>query len=127
MVDVQYRFVDLEKTQRTSKGYADITRRDNVRGVWYVPKTQLTADTQGWQIVRRGNFVEVPLVPYLVQPDLSRVIGFSAQLGFTVRAAFDGHAIERIQFSIGVPCETVIVRQETMWKMYFGVAILIQS
>jgi hypothetical protein len=125
MVDMQYRFVDLEKTQRTSHGYADITRRTNVKGVWYVPKNPLTDAVQDWQIVLRGNFVEVPLVPYLVQPDMSRIIGFAAQLGFIVRSAFDGHAIEVVQFSIGVPCETVAVQQATMWRVYFGAAVLI--
>jgi hypothetical protein len=125
MADMQYRFVDLGKTQQTSHGYADITRRDNTKGTWYVPKNPLTDATQAWQVVIRGNFVEVPMVPYLVHPDMSRIIGFAAQLGFIVRGAFDGHVIEKIQFSIGVPCETVIVQQQTMWRMYFGAAILI--
>lgn len=122
-MELTCRFIDLEKTQRTSHGYADMIPREGPTGRWFVPKRPLTAAEQQWQMVVHGSIVEVPLVPYLVNPDMLHMFGFATQLGVLARNAFDGATIRAIRLSIGGPVAETNGGQK--WRVHFGVAVFI--
>jgi hypothetical protein len=125
-MELSYRFIDLHKTQQTTHGYADIIPRESMKGAWYVPKYTLLADEQHWQVVTSGKLVEVPLVPYITPPNTLSVFGFAAQLGIIARGAFDGHKIIAMRLSIGVPVADVVVNGTAMWRIHFGLAVLLE-
>ena len=126
-MEVSYRFIDIDKTQETTNGYADMIPREGPTGRWYVPKLPLTKDQQVWNLALHGKVVAVPLVQYLVNPDMLHLFAFAAQLGVLARDSFDGASIRAIRMSVGGPFATVMDHNtgNTMWKVYFGVAIFV--
>lgn len=124
-MELTCRFIDLEKTQRTTHGYADFIPREGPTGRWFVPKFPLTATEQQWQTVEHGKLVEVPLVPYLVSPDMLHMFGFATQLGVLARNAFMGATIRAIRLSVGGPVTAVEHVGWQKWRVYLGVAVFI--
>lgn len=124
-MELTCRFIDLEKTQRTTHGYADLIPREGPTGRWFIPKMPLTAAEQQWQMAEHGKLVEVPLVPYLVNPDMLHLFGFAAQLGVLARNAFDGAAIRAIRLSVGGPVTAAAHGAGQRWRVYLGVAVFI--
>ena len=124
-MELTCRFIDVDKTQRTTHGYADLIPREGPTGRWFIPKSPLTAAEQQWQMVEHGKLVEVPLVPYLVNPDMLHMFGFATQLGVLARNSFEGAVIRAIRLSVGGPVTVEDRGSGQKWRVYLGVAVFI--
>ena len=124
-MELTCRFIDVDKTQRTTHGYADLSPREGPTGRWFIPKSPLTAAEQRWQMVEHGKLVEVPLVPYLVNPDMLHMFGFATQLGVLARNSFEGAVIRAIRLSVGGPVTVEDRGGGQKWRVYLGVAVFI--
>ena len=124
-MELTCRFIDVDKTQRTTHGYADLIPREGPTGRWFIPKSPLTAAEQRWQMVEHGKLVEVPLVPYLVNPDMLHMFGFATQLGVRARNSFEGAVIRAIRLSVGGPVTVEDRGGGQKWRVYLGVAVFI--
>lgn len=124
-MELSYRFIDILRTPRSAGGFADLPPKTGARGVWYIPKSSVLAPAIEWQTVHKEKRLEVPLVPYLMQPDVTHVFGFAAQLGLIVRNSFQAAEIGEVKLSIGNPVEEVATSNGNMWRVYFGVAVLV--
>lgn len=124
-MELTCRFIDIEKTQRTTHGYADFIPRDGPTGTWYVPQRPLTEAENSWQVIKHGKLVEVPLVPYIVNPDMLHLFGFASQLGVLARSAFGAADIRAMRLSVGGPVTCTELDGRPKWRVYFGVAVFI--
>lgn len=78
-----------------------------------------------WRRSVRGDFVSVPLVPYLTNPELDLSMGFMIQLGVYLTQSLKV-PISRLHLAIGTPVSEIPYQDSVpAWRFYLGFAALL--
>lgn len=114
----QFEILDLaELRANTPEGenlYFQLPRLSN--DVWQVVSAPAAVDTAAqWSTVKRGQSVPVPLIPYLVHPDLTAIFAFGLCIGF----ANNKITPKELRIFVGSPATQL---EDHRVRMFVGIA-----
>ncbi len=105
---------------------AFIFRREHPGHAWLVAGSPLTTDEVTWLEVVDGNFVHVPLVPYVVEADAAIMVGFAWQLAALALGRL-ARPIYSMQLALARPAEDLYpTTQKQQVRVHAGLAVRIR-
>lgn len=122
-MEVTYDRVDVAAAIASGNNKPVFQRRRERLEEWYVPDKPIQIGRPtSWSYFRQGDFVAIPLFPYLVRPDPDLAMAFSATLMANCWSHFRSEIL-RLHIVTGVPVESAEGEHAGLLRFWFGFAI----
>ena len=127
-MELTFNRIDLAAVEAAGSKPADLVLRGHPSEVWYTPWSPLDfQNPPDWRYTKKGDFVHIPLFPYLVNTSPTDAIGYAFQLGVRAMHDLGGKPVRRLHLVLGEPAHQVHdeLSGELRWQFFLGFGVVL--